>query len=418
MKDYFDYFWSYLHTINYIRTVCNVSLKEELRLASKILAGSVRSIISMDVNHVVSHCILAMDQNEKLKAHLFETPFMLGLNLFYGGANRLVYHMTPPEWKGPCTIELDGKQFDGTCKHDPHFKGIAELRWRWLARLYRTKENRKRLQNLYNDLCNSPLVNIDGHVFGRSTGNPSGQGCTTPDNSFKNWMDIYVLWCLCTPEEYHTLEKFQENVICIIVGDDVSLTVNPTMHEYFNHKTIELNSHKIGMVYHFASDKFEYFKDTTFLGHGFLEVDDHPRGGLKMYYPTIDSVKMRCSLLQYNEEGTIAMSIIRACALRNETFANKADRVFFDDYILWLKSRHFPSIDHDIKTAWKAYLTDNQLHELYSGFSTTGYFSEADVKLETKYENVLVSDKDTQTIIQEIDGMSADHYPVVFTETC
>lgn len=415
-SEFFDHYWSSLETIDPIRTLCNVSLKEELRLASKIEDGNVRSIIAMDVNHVVSHCILSMSQNEALKAHLFESPFMLGLNLLYGGADKLVHYMTPPEWAGPCSIELDGRKFDGTIRQDPHFKGIAELRWRWLRREYRTPQNKQRLRNIYRDLSYSPLINIDGHVFGRKTGGPSGHGCTTPDNSFKNWMDVYVLWCLCVPEPFANVKCFTEHVRVIIVGDDLSLTIDPLFHKWFNHKSINENSKRIGMEYHFASDKFEYFENTTFLGHGFKKTVVNSDSGLTMFYPTIDSEKMRCSLLQYNEEGTLAMSIIRACALRNETFANEGDRIFFDDYITWLRDRYYSNDDDNVRAAWNAYLTDEQLHELYSGFNKLGLSVESS---HTHYHNVILFDKSSQTIVQEIKSeISIDHIPVVLIETC
>jgi hypothetical protein len=405
-----------------------------MREAEKVLDGRVRTIIAMDVNHVVAHCMLALYQNLALRDSLYQSPFMIGLNLLNGGATRLCDYMTPYGWNIPCVIELDGKQFDGKCKYDPHFKNIGELRWNLLAPLYRTEENRKRLENIYRELCFSPLVNVDGHVFGRSSGNPSGQGCTTPDNSFKNWSDMYVLWCLCVPPEYANLNSFLEYVRVIIVGDDVSLAVHPYAQLWFNHKTIRDNAPRIGMEYHFAHDTFQWFKDTTFLGHGFKDCW-HP-SGIKVTYPTINSDKMRASLLHFNEEGTIAMTIIRTCALRNETFANERDRTWFSEVISFLRRETSDDKSDEVKLAWKTYLTDYELHELYSGISINGDIlveSDGANYLETfslRPENEFIRFVDVSlddgffhppmlhnSILDRISGVSIDHKVHLVCET-
>jgi len=369
-QEFFDLYWELLPTKMYIRTLCNVSIKEELREIEKVQAGKVRTIIAMDVNHVVAHNMLCKHQDIALKENCYKTPFMVGLNLLNGGATKLRNYMSPIGWNGPCTIELDGKQFDGKCKYDPHFKSIGDIRWRLLALEYRTPENKERLKNIYYELCNSPLVNIDGHVYCRCCGNPSGQACTTCDNSFKNWMDMYVLWCLSTPKELNNLESFEMYVRVIIVGDDVSLSVHPDVQIWFNRQSIEKYAPVIGMEYHFAHDDFQYFENTTFLGHGFTKCE-HPTG-FEFLYPTINSAKMRASILHYNEEGTSAMTVIRACALRNETFANLEDRLWFSKLISFLRIKTSKDESFEMRQAWRSYLTDNELHELYSGVTING----------------------------------------------
>jgi hypothetical protein len=367
---FYDIYWERLRTENYIRSLCNVSIKEEMRESKKVDEGSVRTIIAMDVNHVVAHSSLCMYQNMAIRDHLYRTPFMIGLNLLNGGARRLCEYMTPIGWNKPCVLELDGKKFDGRCKYDPHFKSIGNMRWRFLAPEFRTEDNRQRMKNLYYELSHSPLVNVDGHVYCRYSGNPSGQACTTCDNSFKNWCDIYVLWCLSVPVELANLDSFTYYTRVIIVGDDVSIAVHPDVQQWFNRSSIEHYAPLIQMEYHFAHDDFKWFEETTFLGHSFV-MNHHP-ANFQMIYPSIDSSKMRASLLHFNEEGTTAMTIIRTCALRNETFANLKDREWFEKVIRFLRKETSDDLTQEVALAWKCYLTDNELHELYSGVSING----------------------------------------------
>jgi len=419
---FYDVYWEMLKTDNYIRSLCNVSIKEEMREAVKVDEGSVRTIIAMDVNHVVAHSSLCMYQNMALRDHLYSTPFMIGLNLLNGGARKLCEFMTPFGWNKPCVLELDGKKFDGRCKYDPHFKSIGDMRWRLLAPEFRTAENQMRLKNLYYELCHSPLVNVDGHVYSRSSGNPSGQACTTPDNSFKNWCDIYVLWCLSVPLEIQSLDSFVYYTRVIIVGDDVSISVHPDVQVWFNRKSIENFAPTIQMEYHFAHDDFRWFEETTFLGHSFV-LNHHP-ANIQVLYPSIDSSKMRSSLVHFNEEGTTSMSIIRACALRNETFANLKDRDWFERVIRFLRFETSDDCSDDVKLAWKCYLTDNELHELYSGISINGdILVESGVEVSHKFTDISLDDcvfhppMLYSTIIGQIARASIDSKVHVMCET-
>lgn len=67
------------------------------------------------------------------------------------------------------------------------------------------------------------------------------------------------------------------------------------------------------------------------------------------------------------KKKTTAQSVIRACGLRNETFACESCREFFNEYINYLKTKYSNSIDPDIIAAFKNYLTDRELWILYSG---------------------------------------------------
>jgi len=362
--DFYSVYWTALATKDYIRSLCSVSIKEEVRLKEKIDRDEVRTIIAMDVNHVVAHGQLCLEQNQRLVASHEDHPIKLGINMFGGGWHRLNHRMSR-FGSGANTIELDGKKFDGRFRYYC-FEKIRDFRFKMLSAEQRTEANKTRLRNIYYELAHAPLVNVDGCVYGRSSGNPSGQGSTTPDNSLKNYQDVVVLWHLTMPEEMRTYDIFTSFTEICIVGDDINISVHPSIHHLFNVAAIRRVMSEIDMEYHFAAEEFRHNYECTFLGHAFslVDIDGLDRA---MYLPVIDCERMRSNMLIYNAKHTVDNTIVRACGLRNETFACKDCRVWFNDLIMFLLSRY----GRDLKCvdAFKNYLTDRELWELYSGLS-------------------------------------------------
>jgi len=361
--DFFAKYYDVLSTPDYIRSLCSVSIKEEIRPREKVDNDKVRTIIAMDVNHVTASARLSLDHNRKLTATHLKHSGALGMNLFEGGMHRLNDRMSA-FGGGPNTIELDGVQFDGRYR-EYCFDKIAAFRWRMLAPEYRTPENKARLINLYKELTRSPLVNVDGHVYGRVTGGPSGHGNTTPDNLYKNFMDMVVLWHRIMPKDYHTYEKFHEFLVLCICGDDINETAHPSIQCHWNVAAIRKHAASIDMEYTFASEDYRHNSECTFLGHGF-QLTDIPSLGHAMYLPIIDCERMRTNMLIYNIAQTPEMTIIRACGLRNETFACSSCRKWFSDLLDYL--RVLVPLTPKVLEAWKNYKTDADLWKLFSGF--------------------------------------------------
>jgi hypothetical protein len=364
--DFYSKYWCKLSTPDYIRSLCSVSIKEEVRPADKIENGDVRTIISMDVNHVVAHCQLTLQQNQRLIASNTLHSSALGLNLLQGGFHKLNAKMS--KFGDKSTLELDGKKFDARFRKYC-FDKIRDFRFSMLNKEEQTSDNYERLKNLYYELTYAPLVNVDGSVYGRCSGNPSGQACTTPDNTLKNFMDIVVLWHLIMPKEYHTYDSFKEHLILCICGDDINISVHPDVQNLFNSESIRLNMSQIDMEYHFASMQFRDNSECTFLGHGY-KLCDVPSCGYAMYMPVIDCEKMRTNMLIYNEQKTAANCIVRACGLRNETFACDDCRKWFSELIEYLRNKYAMSQDPQIQEAWKSYLTDRELWRVYAGLES------------------------------------------------
>jgi hypothetical protein len=132
------------------------------------------------------------------------------------------------------------------------------------------------------------------------------------------------------------------------------------------------------MVYHSEADHFRPISELSFLGHKFKQCVEPC--GHAMWFPNPPCDKMRSSLLVYNQEGTPELTIVRACALRNETFACDGPngcRKFFSYFIDWLRMRCPMGESDSIDLAWTAYKTDNELWELYSGYKTVDTYHES-----------------------------------------
>lgn len=373
-----DLYWDRLATADPIRTLCSVSIKEEMRPTAKVEANNCRTIVSMDVNHVVAHLRLCLDQNERMIRTNLQHDVALGMDLLNGGMHLLNQKMSC-FGPSPNTLERDGEKFDGTFYFYCMLQ-IAAFRIRMLAPEFRTVDNCVRMFNLYSDLAHAPFVNVDGHVYAREVGNPSGQGCTTPDNSLKNKLDSIVKWLLVTPPEFHTYDKYCDHLRHCIVGDDINDTVHPTVQQYWNPANIKSVAKRIGVSYHFPSDVFRHNYECTFLGHSF--VMNYEKWGPAMWLPSIDCHKMRSSMLIYNEQMTLSNTIVRVCGLRNETWACHDCRTWFQGIFDYLKEHYFSSGTPEIKRAFSGYKTDMELWELYTG--RKAYSASADNDLADK----------------------------------
>jgi len=361
--DFFRQYWESLKTPDPIISMCSVTIKEELRLKTKVDDDRARSIIAFDVNNVTANCVVTLDQNKALINTCEYHCIKMGLNLLKGGAHKLVTEM---ECWPRSSLSLDGIQFDGHFTR-LNFENNRDFRYRMLRQEFQTDDVKTILFNIFENKIVKLLVNINGTVYKCVTGNPSGQADTTVDNSLKTYQDSAVLWMLSVPEEMRNYTSYREHVKQIICGDDWALSVHPDAQKYFNKQSIFSNAKLIGMEYTSETEDFVDFRELTFLGHGFIE-HDVPGQDFSMFLPKIDCDKMRCSMVHYNEAHTLEMTVIRANGLRAETFACIDCRKWFAELIDDLRVRCGTLRDVELVNAWKTYKTDQQLWELYTGY--------------------------------------------------
>lgn len=366
----FDKYWASLVTDDLYPTLCSQIVKEQLQSEADNLAGKVRTVTAMCQNHVMAHMMLCLDQNERFRQAHSVTASRYGMSMQGGGAHRLVCDM---ECATPGSIELDGKRFDAKFKPF-HFDIIRDLRVRWLCEEARTPDNVKRLHALYHQLATSPFVSTDGTVIGRVGGNPSGQACTTVDNTIKNFLDMCVLYMLSAPKDQCTYMWFKKLIRLCIYGDDVNISVHRSARHWFNRKAIEECSVLIDMEYEFAHQDFVNFADTSFLGHSFRELVV-PGTSISMWFPILKLDKALCGYICWGSDNdSEASRVVALCGYRVETFCDEVARHIFSGWADRLR-REYQTPGSPLAKAWLSWLSDRALWSLYTGIheSDLGY---------------------------------------------
>jgi len=352
-------YWDCLATQTPIHSLCSISIKVEVRPVNKLP----RTTISMDTHHVQAHLQMYGKQNQMLVDSVGQHSSCVGLNLLSGGADLLVARMS---CFGPKSVmEIDGDKFDSR-KRRFQIELLEQFRFNMLDVKYRTMENRQRSKNLYEEIISAPVVMPDGHVFSRKVGNTSGQGCTTPDNTFMNYTDIAVLYQKLVPKEYHSYDSWKKFVRLILCGDDLDVAVDECLRPFFNPVNILRVADEIGMVYTFGSMDFRDFDECSFIGHTYAKTEI-PGLPFEMYLPCIDCDRMRSSMLVDNKEQTLCMTVIRACGLRVETFGCPSCREWFSSLINYLRVKTAKDYSEEMLEAWKNYHPDASLWKLYTG---------------------------------------------------
>lgn len=361
-------YWEKLATDDYIRSLAAIVVKKEVRSSEKLDRGSVRTISAMDVNHTIAILMFCLLMFQRLIYTHLRHFSALGTVPLYGGWHKLGVGRDAKFNFRAATLELDGVAFDRSLLEFV-LNLIRDVVWSFLAKEHRTEDNWVRFKNLFYEIIHCPLVNLNGDVYGRSVGNTSGNGITSLINTLKNFLDCAVLWMIITEGNsgfFHNYDAFTRYVDLVLNGDDNNTTVDPDIHHLFNVESIRAAAPEISMEYTFASEQYRLFTECEFLGHGFRLVNV-PRLGHAMYLPVGPCNKMRTNMLIFNESGTPANTIVRACGLRNETFGCADCREWFADLIEYLREKYQRSRDPEIVAAWKNYLSDQEIWEIYTG---------------------------------------------------
>jgi len=361
-----NFHWDCLGSDDPIITFDAVSIKVELRSKAKVDSDKPRTIIAEDTDDSVAGQRLFLDQNIRMNSHHLEASSCVGLDPYHGGWHRCCIKMSVH----PNSFELDGKEYDGRF-HNRAQSNICRFRKACLAVEYRTKDNLKRIDNFYNRMKGGFLVQVDGRVYLRTTGETSGNSNTVNDNSLKNRQDMTVLYLMLVPKKYHSFEMFNKHVSLVIVGDDVNLSVSDEILPFFNAKNIIAISSSIGMEYETPCADPRPFHDTSFLSSRFVL---RRFGEIEMYVPVLDCVKTKCSMLHGNEKGDVLSLIQRVCNMRIVSFGCVDCFSWFErlgDYIRKRFTSDPVARSSAWAKAWSGWLPEHELVRLYTGIESS-----------------------------------------------
>jgi len=366
--DYLGRYYDSLSSEDPMQSFWVASLKKEMRDAEKVKLKKIRSFTASSVEHVFSTNKLCLDMNNKFYNTANKHWSFVGATKFYAGWDKLYKRLS----KHPNAFELDESSFDASLFRDAMY-GQLYLRKKFTKM---TADEARKLDELYKQIVDSVLVMDNGQVFMKDTGNPSGSANTIVDNTMilfrlfaYAWIRVMQVKCpkLCN------YESFMEHVEAALNGDDNSYTCSDAVVGWFNPTAIAEVWSAIGVETTTPDEKPRKLQDIMFLSMHFQWYDK-----LQMWLPRPDRNRIMCSLREGSANMDIRWLMLRAMALRIESWPDEATRDDIMCLIQWiekhyssslqgvvLRSPEGPQYDITYDMIEKGFKTDAELERLY-----------------------------------------------------
>jgi len=397
-------------TVEGARTFFTASQKYEMRLRTKLLEGKIRTFTASSVTHNLAMSQLCHDMNQKFYASHGKTMSCVGMSKYYGNWHSMITDLMQFTFGWA----LDESDYDSSFFRRQLWAQMR-MRFRFLSREFQTIENWNRLVHLYFDIIYTIMVTPQGDVIVKNTGNPSGQNCTIVDNTIgltrflyyafiKLWRQYFIadfdrekeiqrelvsLSYVDDSQEQDLLEElqmiddrrctaanFHKHVCAKLCGDDNTFSVADSWLSWFNGKNIAEVWTSLGVKT--KSDDWEPRKvvDLDFLSQTTKWFPD-----LGRYLPVPEMEKTMDSLLFGSTSVDPRWSLLRAFALRLESWPNEGARELIWDYISYMWANNKDKLVGSVKIPTGGTITyDNILHSfmsdrdianLYCGFETS-----------------------------------------------
>jgi len=366
--DYLVQYYESLATVDPWKSFWVASLKSEMRDVEKLRENKIRTFTASAVEHVYATNRLCLDMNNKFYRTNNEHWSFVGASKFYGGWDKLYRRLS----KHPNAFELDESSFDASLFRDAMY-GQLYLRKKFCR--YTEKEQRQ-LEEVYNQIVDSVLVMGNGQVFRKNTGNPSGSANTIVDNTMilfrlfaYAWLDIMSVKC----KEKANYVSFMKEVEAALNGDDNTYTCSAKVVEWFNPKAIMESWAKLGVVTTTPCLGPRKLEDVNFLSMSFQWYPDK-----QMWLPRPDRGRVMCSLREGSNNLDVRWLMLRAFALRIESWPDKETRDDIIQLIQWVEREYGHMLrgtvvksplgeDFDITYDFikTGYRTDGELERLY-----------------------------------------------------
>jgi hypothetical protein len=365
----FHKFWDDLsQEYREMRPIWTCSQKRELRAVEKLQQGKIRTFTGSSLEHNIIMNLFCFDFNYRFYASNNKTWSFVGGTKFLGGWDRL-YHRLNRGGLLPNAFELDESNYDASLFQLAMF-GQRDIRWNMLADEYKTLDNYVRFWNLYDDVVDSVVVLENGELVWKHTGNPSGCANTIVDNTMILYRLFAYAWLVLAHEAgiETSYEHFEQNVSAALNGDDNTFCVSDLCVKWFDARGIARIWSEIGVKTNVPDEHWEPRKlsECQFLSQSFVKMFD-------VWLPSPDEERILCSLKWGSGDSDIRWHYMRACALRNESWANLKIRGVIDDYIHWLAQTYAEKMNGEVNglsmsTIQGTYKTNDELYRLYVGY--------------------------------------------------
>lgn len=358
---------------NTIVPIWTCSQKVEMREVEKLEQMKHRTFTAAPIEHSVATNRLCLDMNNKfysassrgIKTWSFvgTTKFLQGWDVLYHRLNRL-----------PNAFELDESEYDSSLFMRAMYGQLA-IRWEFLAEEFRTPENFRRMQGVYDAIVHSVIVLENGELVQKHTGNPSGSSNTIVDNTMILFRLFAYAWIKCCQKVGRELSylDFMKHVEAALNGDDNTFTTSDEVVAWFNPSTIAPIWSEIGVITKTPDEKPRKLSDVHFLSQGF-DYDSK----LDLWMPVPETGRVLSSLYAGSNVDDVRWHYLRACALRLDSYGNRECREVLRGYLEFLNNNYSDRLVGDVKSAngetllsmeqirnvWKS---DAYIEALYSG---------------------------------------------------
>lgn len=349
------------------------SQKIEMRPLEKLLSNSIRTFTASPVEHSYATNRLCLDFNNRFYCSANKTWSFVGSSKFMGGWHQYIQRLSYgsyPAFSKVCAnnaFELDESEYDSSL-FVAALEGQRDIRWAMLRLEDQTADNKTRLWKLYDSIIHSVVVLENGELVQKHTGNPSGSANTIVDNTFilfRLFAYAFIALSLELGLEC-SYTYFIMNVEAALNGDDNTYTVSDECL-WFNPENIRRVWGSIGVTTKTPSDKPRHVTACGFLSQNTVWNKD-----TSSWFPCPDTDKVLCSLRFGSAFRDVKWHLLRAHALRIDSFANVECRRILSGYINFLNVEYKDQLVGvcnglnmvDIQNVWK---TDMWLTALYSG---------------------------------------------------
>jgi len=412
-REYLQDYWDRLkHKEKIIHCFRQMSDKYEVRPTEKLKLNKVRVFTADETCSVVASGRFSLHMNNKFYMNSTKFSSVVGRSKFYAGF-QLFFEMVKKFKMTMASTDVSGMD---TVQW--FLLQVEQMMFRWdcLCLDDQTPDNWLRFSNYFLTTIMSFLHAIDGNVYFKQFGVCSGFGNTLVDNTinlFRVWTYVFArCWLnfykdtqfvsdaltavyLTSPvdskqraavrllQQEHeanvlSYDYMNQNLLMLLTGDDNTHGVNPAITEWFNINTVCVEFKKIGMVMNYEHVLYVSIDEVSFLSQRWVKLD---KDGI--YLPSPEYGKVLGSLIHGCKSPDLRWALLRAYALRIESWANLKARKDIQDFISFLHSTYgeqlqgsmiIPNTDQPITMSQieSVYLTADQLDQLYTGQESSG----------------------------------------------
>lgn len=336
-------YWDIIGTNNELNIVpiWTCSQKIEMRTVEKLRNNKVRTFTASPIEHSVATNRICLDMNNKFYNGNNRCWSFVGGSKYLSGWDRLYHRLNVH----PHAYELDESEYDSSL-FARALADMIELRWDFLAREYQTNENYKRLVAVYESIIHSVVVLEEGELIQKSTGNPSGSSNTIVDNTIILYRLFSYAYILLAMEQNikPTYMAFSNNVEAALNGDDNTYTCSEAINLWFIPTNISRVWTSIGVTTTTPCQTSRELKDVRFLSQGFVYHEQ-----TQMWFPNPDPQRVLSSLMFASDVDDPRWHLLRASALRLDSYGNPLCRSILTAYIEYLHKHYWKKWVGEIK---------------------------------------------------------------------